>query len=374
MSSIGITTALNKSKIHHSSNMKHLQENQKFELLKPRPLQRGDGIGIFTPSWPANIHIKDKFEHAKKELEDEGFKIIEGNITALGSGQGYRTSSGKDRAEEFMNLITNPEVKCILSTIGGWNSVSLIPHLDYERIRDERKIICGYSDVTSLHFAILKYSGLSTFYGPALVPSFGESPHKFSYTFESFLKISTNPFLKSYDLSPPQTWSDQFIDARDESWKKVERDYQQNPGWKTFQKGEVHRKQAFAGNLETLLSFAGTDFFPDLTDSILIIEETEGFLSKMERNYFHLKNLGVFEQILGLIISKPGALDPPGENKVNREDVLREIIGERPYPIVLDFDCGHTFPMLTIPQGIRLSIKASDRAVKIQIEEPGVET
>jgi len=74
-------------------------------------------------------------------------------------------------------LLTDPEVAGLLSTIGGMNSSSMIPFLDFERIRQERKSICGFSDVTSLHMAILKFSGLRTVYGPSVMCRFGDWPH-----------------------------------------------------------------------------------------------------------------------------------------------------------------------------------------------------
>lgn len=72
---------------------------------------------------------------------------------------------------QFMKIIRDKSVSALISTIGGANSSSMIPYLDFDEIRAHPKVICGYSDVTSLHLSILAYSGLSTFYGPAVMPS-----------------------------------------------------------------------------------------------------------------------------------------------------------------------------------------------------------
>jgi muramoyltetrapeptide carboxypeptidase len=86
-----------------------------------------------------------------------------------------------------MELIEDPAVDGLISTIGGMNSSSLIPYLDFDKIRKSRKIICGFSDVTSLHLAILKFSGLRTIYGPSVMCWFGDWPSGVMESQEWFL-------------------------------------------------------------------------------------------------------------------------------------------------------------------------------------------
>ncbi len=135
-------------------------------LLSHIALQPGDTLGVFTPSSPAYLANPGLFENGIRNLERLGFKIRLGSLTAARASQGYRSANGEERAREFMELIEAPEVRGLISTIGGMNSNSLTPHLDFEKIRGARKVICGFSDVTSLHLAILKHARLRTFYGP----------------------------------------------------------------------------------------------------------------------------------------------------------------------------------------------------------------
>ena len=137
-------------------------------------LKVGDAIGIFSPSSPITYLCPKRFERSKKYLQDKGFKIIEGNLT--GKYDFYRSGSIKERAEELNELIRNPKVKCIMSTIGGMNSNSILPYIDYEAFKRNPKIIIGYSDVTAILLAVYAQTGISTYYGPALVASFGELP------------------------------------------------------------------------------------------------------------------------------------------------------------------------------------------------------
>ncbi len=132
--------------------------SSKNHILKPKSLAPGDTIGIFTPSWPANVHLRNKYLHALDQIEKSGFQYCEGTLIKSLKSNGYRSADPKARAQEFMELLCKPNIKCLMVTIGGWNSSSLIPYLDFDEIRKQRKIVCGYSDTTSLQMAILKYS------------------------------------------------------------------------------------------------------------------------------------------------------------------------------------------------------------------------
>lgn len=329
------------------------------ELVFPYSLNKGDTIGIFTPSWPAHIVLRDKYIHALDQIQKLGFNYIEGKVTKSFITQGYRTASPKERAEEFMDLIRNPEVKCLMATIGGWNSSSLIPYLDFDEIRRSRKIICGYSDITALHLAIFKFSRLSTFYGPSLVPSFGEYPQILPYTLGSFLKMVSCPNLNNVlKIEPPTYWSNQFIDATNENWKEKERIFFKNEGWKILSTGKA-TGQIIVANLDVLLSLAGTPYFPFLEGKILLVEETFACFEQSERRFRQLDLMGVYDKIIGLIISKPEFFDNCGA-AFSYEDLIQEITGLREYPIITNFDCGHSVPLITLPEGIVIYLNAEN--------------
>ena len=150
--------------------------NLSMEIIRPKPLRPGATLGIFTPSSPGYIFNEGLFANGLESLKRLGFKIKLGKLTAARRTEGYRSGNPQERAEEFMQLILDPQVDGLMSTIGGQNSSSLIPYLDFAAIRKARKPFCGFSDVTSLHLAILKYAGLTTIYGPAVMCWFGDWP------------------------------------------------------------------------------------------------------------------------------------------------------------------------------------------------------
>ncbi|MEH8129082.1 LD-carboxypeptidase [Aeromonas veronii] len=156
-------------------------------LLVPPLLRRGDTIAFFSPSSAATAWAPNRFTRAKAFLEGQGFRLKAGSLT--GQQDHWRSGSIVARAEELNALIRDPEVRCIMSVIGGSNSNSLLPYLDFEALRRDPKIIVGYSDVTALLLGIHAQTGLVTFYGPALVASFGELPPLVDETLASFYRL-----------------------------------------------------------------------------------------------------------------------------------------------------------------------------------------
>jgi muramoyltetrapeptide carboxypeptidase len=329
-------------------------ESQKS--IKPKSLKRGDTIGVFTPSSPAYIDGSGLFENGVKNLERIGFKVKLGSLTSKRANQGYRSGTAKDRAEELMELIRDDSVNAVMSTIGGYNSSSMIEHLDFEEIRKQRKIFCGYSDVTSLHLAILKYANLRTVYGPSVICWFGDWPTGVEQSEKWFLEAVQNEASREREIFAPAKWSNHMRSWSTGEWKTVPRDWHPNTGWKGLSFGTAEAR-VLAVNLNTLLSAAGTAYWPETKGRILVLEEMETSMSKTERALQHLKMMGVFEDVKGLVLSKPEVFHQQ-KAPLTYEDLVLEVVGPRNYPIVCNFDCGHTVPMISIGQDTRIRIEA----------------
>jgi muramoyltetrapeptide carboxypeptidase LdcA involved in peptidoglycan recycling len=343
-----------------------------MDLIKPLKLEIGDTIGIFTPSSPAYCANEELFLNGVKNIEKLGFKVKLGFLTEKRASQGYRSGTPQDRAKEFMNLIKDNEVKALISTIGGMNSNSMIPFLDFELIRKKRKVICGYSDVTSLHLSILKYSGLKTLYGPAIMTWFGEYPNGIEESIESFLSAAMDNSNEPREIEPFTQWSNHFRDWSNGDWKNIPRQWNKNKGWKVLNSGKVEGEIVIA-NLNTLMSSAGTEYFPDIEGKILLIEEMSAPWSKEERSLRQLQIMGVFDKITGLIMGKVEMPNDEGA-PFDLNELLLEVIGKRPYPIVSEFDCSHTIPMHTIGERCSVIIEANNEYdVKFKILDSFVE-
>jgi muramoyltetrapeptide carboxypeptidase LdcA involved in peptidoglycan recycling len=323
-----------------------------------KKLKVGDSIGIFSPSSPITYLCPKRFERAKKYLQDRGFKIIEGNLT--GKQDFYRSGSIKERAEELNELIRNPEVKCIMSTIGGMNSNSILPYIDYEAFKRNPKIIIGYSDVTAILLSIYEKTGINTYYGPALVASFGEFPPFVDYTYQYFNNLLIDGPQFPYTFPIPNYWTEESID-----WETQERAKEQRENYLVTVYDGVARGRLIGGNLDTMQGFWGTEYMPEIKEGdILFIEDAMKDPGTIERSFSLLKLNGVFEKISGIILGKHQLFN---DWKTGRKpyEILLEVLGGKRLPFLAEFDCCHTHPMITLPIGSYIELDATNKKVTI---------
>ncbi len=348
--------------------MSRFSRRKTRKLLKPAALRRGACIGVATPSFPGNVILESKFLKGIEFLKTQGFTIKLGSLTESFVSQGYRTGTNSERAQEFNDLYKDPEVAAIIFSIGGSNSASILPHLDYDYIREFPKIISGYSDITSIHAALNSECDLCTFYGPAIIPSFGNHPRPDKFTYENFLiQTGFRGTFKDYSFPYPERYSDHFIDARDKKWASIKRTFKSNTGWKILRPGNS-KGRIYSYNLNALVSLAGTSYFPNLEGAILCLEQMNTSMANEEKQLTQLKLMGVFDIIKGLLISKPENFDM-NDSTITYSDLIHEIVpAKSKFPIIINFDCGHTHPMLTIAQGVKCELTAHERVSLIQRE------
>ncbi|MCM3359856.1 S66 peptidase family protein [Psychrobacillus sp. MER TA 171] len=321
-------------------------------------LKKGDKIGIYSPSSPVTYSYPKRFARAKAFMQSKGFEIIEGSLT--GKHDHYRSGSIKARAEELNELLRNPEVRCIMSTIGGTNSNAILPYIDYEAFKKDPKIVIGYSDATAVLLALYAQTGIPTFYGPALVPSFGEFEPFVNYTYDYFNQMLIEEQQAPYVIPTPPYWTDEMV-----NWevKTKEKDQRENE-WVCLNKG-IAKGRLIGGNLNAMYGFWGSPYMPSIkAGDILLIEDTMKSASIVEKNFNLLKVNGVFNRIGGIILGKHELFDDEGTGK-QPSDILLETIGDLNIPILVDFDCCHTHPMLTMPIGRQIKLDATSKEVTI---------
>lgn len=326
--------------------------------MKPPKIKLGDGIGIFSPSSPAAFFASDRYKRAVEFLRSKGFNVIEGSLT--GKNDFYRSGSIKERADELNELIRNPDIKCIISSIGGMNSNSLLPYIDYEQFSKTPKALVGYSDVTAILFAVYAKTGINTYYGPAAVPSFGELDPFLSLTYEYFRQILIDEPKLPYTLPTPYIWTDEFV-----PWEETERQKKEYPNdIITLNSGKAEGR-LIAGNLNTMLGIWGSEYMPEIKDGdILLIEDSLKDIATEERSFSFLKINNVFDKISGLIIGKHEQFDDK-QTKRKHYEVLMEVMGRTDIPVLSEFDCSHTKPMFTLPIGCRVELDSDKKQLTI---------
>lgn len=330
----------------HSSLTLHFTESK-----IPR-LKKGDLIGYFSPSSPITANCPLRTERAVQFLNSNGYPTKAGKLSGLKDY--YRSGSIAQRAEELNALIRDPNVRCIMSTIGGMNSNAIVPYIDYEALKRDPKWIIGYSDVTAILMAVYAQTGLTTLYGPALTASFGEMGDfpKMSLSYLEALMASTQDTFLHYTPEMPDFWTDEMIPWEVQDREKTHYDNQ----WISLKTGTASGRLLVA-NLNTLGGIWGSAYMPEImSGDILLIEDSLKDAATVERSFAWMALNGVFDRVGGLILGKHELFNDLGTGRKPYE-ILLEVIGQPKCPTLVDYDCCHTHPMITLPIGTQATLK-----------------
>jgi len=324
----------------------------------PNKLKIGDEIRVIAPSRSMCILNEDLIEIAKTKLEKMGFKVTFGKNVSKSIDDNYKCASIEDRVQDLHEAFADKNVKAILTVIGGYNVNQILDYINYELIKENPKILCGFSDITALSNAIYAKTGLVTYSGPHF-SSFGMKKG-FEYTQEYFEKMFMQN--ESILIENSEEWSN-------DSWFKNQEDriFIKNEGMKISNKGEAEGT-IIGGNLCTLNLLQGTEYMPDIEDSILFIED-DGLVQKefnreFDRDLQSLLHCAKNKNIKAIVV---GRAENNCEMNVEKWEKLFKTKKELDnIPIVINADFGHTTPIFTFPIGGYAKIKF-DEEVEIEI-------
>ena len=320
------------------------------------PLKPGDTIGIYSPSKPASVTTKARYERGKARLEQLGFTIKEGILT--GKTDFYRSGTPKERAEELNLLLHDSAVKMILPAMGGTNSNSILPYIDYSVLKENPKIVMGISDVTAILLAIYAKTGIPVFHGPSVASTFGEFPPFVHYTEHYFKQL----FMQTIDLPYRMAISPIWTDDRVNWLEKITDKTQHKNAWVTAQDG-LAEGRLIGGNINTMCGFIGTPYFPTIKmGDVLLLEDTTKTIEVVEKNFAMLKLHGFLDRASAIILGKHEQYDDLGTGR-QPYDVLIEQLDGRQIPILADVDCGHTHPLHVMPLGLRVKVDATKKEI-----------
>ena len=305
----------------------------KLPKLRPQKLKIGDTIGVVAPSSPIIGNNIEELNKAKEIVEKSGFKVkYSKNI--FSNTNGY-SSTAKEKAEDINEMFADKEVKMIWCAKGGNNSNSTFEYLDYELIKKNPKIICGYSDITSITNMITEKTGLVTFSGTNF-KTIATDETDFSY------KQAINRFVNgSLELG---TENEEYI---------------------TIQEGKTSG-ELIGGNLSLIQGMVAGKYSLDFTDKILFLEEL-GFETDpagTSNNLYYMKQNGIFDKIKGLWIG-----NYEHESGISLEKIITDVLeGEYKFPIIKSNNFGHIERKIAIPIGTKAEINTNEK-VKIKLVE-----
>ncbi len=199
-------------------------------MLKARRLKSGDRIAAVTLSWGGPGACPHRYKAGKRQFEEAfGMTVVEMAHTCRDPE--WIARNPQARAEDLMAAFADNSIKGIISTIGGDDSIRMLPFLDLSIIRENPKVFVGYSDTTVSHLACYK-AGLSSFYGPAFMSGFAENCGMHRYLEQSFRQIlfATEPV----GLIEPNTegWTVESLDWNDPANQNKKRKLTASKGWR----------------------------------------------------------------------------------------------------------------------------------------------
>ncbi|MFC2131896.1 LD-carboxypeptidase [Bacteroidota bacterium] len=308
-------------------------------LIKPKALKEGDIVGIIAPG--TAVSNPDDIAKVQQALNYFGLKMKLGKYVEKGSG--YKSRTIEERIDDLHKMFLDKEVKAVFCIRGGYGSGQLLDKIDYKLIRNNPKIFLGYSDITAMHLAINKLSGLLTFHGPVLLSAFT------SYTVDYFKKalFSTEPIGK---ISNPPIVSG------------VRPAYP----YRTIVSGKAKGKLT-GGNLSLISSTMGTPYEIDTKDKILFIEDVGEEPYRIDRMLTQLNLAGKLKEAAGIIFGKCA-----GCNKSNTGvwdyslgEVLDYQLGDLNIPVFYGLLIGHTSDQVTLPYNVEAEINTDEGILDI---------
>jgi muramoyltetrapeptide carboxypeptidase len=309
------------------------------KLIKPKALKAGDTIGLVTPASPIT---KEQLEKAVKNIEDLGFKAVYNEKRVL-SRYGYLAGEDLFRADDLNLMFNNPEIDGIWCVRGGYGSARILGMLNYRVIKDNPKVLIGYSDITALLQAVFKYTGLICFHGPGAASDFTE------YTKRHVQAVLMNP-QKKYVIDYPKENSDN----ESTEFEPL-----------VIQKG-IAEGRLIGGNLTLATSLIGTRYDINYDNRLVFLEDVGEKPYRIDRMITQLLLAGKFQRARGVVL---GVFMDCEAKKGSQSLSLRETLLDRfqkfKVPVIYGMSFGHIANQFTLPLGLKAELNTENKTVTL---------
>lgn len=305
--------------------------------IKPKALKKGDTVGVIAPG--SAVSSPDDYLRAEELAEYLGVKLkYAGNVK---KGSGYKTRSIRERVDDIYEMFSDKSVKGVLCLRGGYGSTQLLDYIAFGIIKKNPKVFLGYSDITALHLAINKLTGLVTFHGPVMLSPFSEltanSLKKAIFTKKAIGKIQNSSEKEGIRLKHPI---------------------------RTIRGGKG-KGELIGGNLSLITALMGTKYELNSKGKILFIEDVGEAPYRIDRMLTQLKSAGKLQQAAGIVFGKcedctSGASASTWDLSLG--EVLDNIFSDISVPVFYGLTFGHTKDQFTIPEGVKAELDA-DRGI-----------
>ncbi len=298
--------------------------------IKPRALKPGDTLGVVSPSSPIE---EEKLHKGLDLLHGRGFKTKLFPHTL--ERDFYLAGSDQDRAADLMAAFQDPEVDAVFCSRGGYGCARLLPYIDLDLMAQSRKMLIGFSDITTLHIAMQCRGAVSIHAPMALTLAFDREP----WVIESFFRVIQG------DATVPEGAT----------------------------RGKAVVPGAAEGNLVggclcLIGDTIGTPNEIPTKGNLLLIEDVDEQPHRVDAMLTHLLNCGKLQETAGVVMGEMTRTDEKSDETIGKKP-WREIVSERleraGVPSMLDYPFGHMSTMLTIPLGVRARMDADAGTLEV---------
>jgi muramoyltetrapeptide carboxypeptidase len=301
------------------------------KIIKPKRLKEGDTVALTAPA--GIIYDEEQFDDMASQLRSFGLNVRFGEFVK--KRYGYFSGTDHQRALDLNRFFADDEIDGIVAVRGGWGCSRILPFLDFDLIRENPKIYCGFSDNTTLHMAFLSYCGFTSFHGPN-----GNSE-----------------------------WTDLTQSSFKDVLMKGEKvNYISNSRVDRISSG-VASGRFIGGNLTILTTALGTDYQPNTEGAILFVEDVGEPVYKIDRMLTHLHRAGVMDGIHGFIFGRCTNCEKErSENDFTLKQILDHHIKPLGVPAIFGADIGHEKDNFTIPIGLLGTLNADQGVFSLDEE------
>jgi muramoyltetrapeptide carboxypeptidase LdcA involved in peptidoglycan recycling len=323
-------------------------------------------------SWGGPSSFPDRYEIGKRQLQDAfGIEVVE-TRHALREAD-WLARHPRARADDLMEAFRDASIAGIVSTIGGDDSIRLLPWLDLDVITAHPKVLLGYSDTTVTHLACFK-AGVRSFYGPSIMAGFAENGGIFPYSVDAVHRACFSAAPIGRIEPAPEGWTAEHLTWSEPSNQLRRRTLRESTPWRFLQGDHVAEGALFGGCLEVLEWLRGTSVWPEpsaLDGAILFLETSEEAPppSMVERALRTYAATGVLRRLSGLLFGRPGGARLPVERFDEYDRAILQVVsteeGLTGLPVITRMDFGHTDPMCVLPYGAKARIDPINESLEI---------
>jgi len=322
-----------------------------YAQLAPPLLKRGDTIAIIAPASSPEEN-QDTVARGIKMLMQKGYRVkLAPNLMTR---YGYLAGTDTERAKALMDAWQDPEVKAIWCWRGGFGCMRILEKIDFNVIKANPKIFIGMSDITALHAAIIKETGMITFLGPNLNGVYGRDlKYDRIYNEQQLWKV----------IAPDNFSRDGYLIPMPKNYpSKSQNVMTLSPG--------VARGRLVGGTLSLITSLIGTPWEIDTEDKILVLEEVEEQPYRIDRMLSQLKLAGHLDNPAGIIFcSWKGCSARRPDKTLTLEHVFRDYFSHVNYPVMIGFPSGHVDDQATLPLNATAELDTVKKTLRI-LESP----